>query len=119
MTLPTDDTLGRLVTETGHHPAALTQILRLLDVLREISENRAGAGAWREQLVPLKLVLHMCNVSRATLWRVSRADKKAFPSGIRRAGRLYWRSEDIASIQIAIEKFYCGGTVRKKRRKLG
>lgn len=116
MPLPTNETLRQLASETGHHPAALTQLLRLLDVLKDISEDRARAGAWRGQLVPLKLVLHMCNVSRATLWRVSRGGKKTFPAATKRGGRLYWRSEDIPSIQTAIEDFYCGG-VRRKRRK--
>lgn len=39
-------------------------------------------------LVPLKRVLQLCDVSRATLWRVSRAGIAGLPEPIKKGGRL-------------------------------
>lgn len=68
-----------------------------------------------DNFVPLKRVLQVCDVSRATLWRVSRDGAEAFPKPVRQGGRLYWRVEDLAAIKSAIMSFE-GRTVFDRRR---
>lgn len=58
-----------------------------------------------DEWVPLKKVLQICNVSRATLWRVSRSGLEGFPKATRRGGRLYWREGEIEPVKQAIESF--------------
>jgi predicted DNA-binding transcriptional regulator AlpA len=66
-------------------------------------------------LVPLKRVLQFCDVSRATLWRVSRAELEGFPEPIKKSGRIYWRLDDLDALKRAIEKFE-GRTMFDQRR---
>ena len=67
-------------------------------------------------LVPLKRVLQLCDVSRATLWRVSRAGVEGFPEPVKKAGRLYWRTVEIDAITSAIQKFEGRNVFDQKRR---
>ena len=66
-------------------------------------------------LVPLKRVLTLCNISRATLWRVSRAGVEGFPRATKQNGRIYWGKDQLAAIKDAISKFE-GRTVFDQRR---
>ncbi|GIK49947.1 MAG: hypothetical protein BroJett013_26440 [Alphaproteobacteria bacterium] len=68
------------------------------------------------ETVPLKRVLQLCNVSRATLWRVSRAGVGGFPEPIKKGGRIYWRMDDLDALKSAIEKFE-GRTIFDQRRR--
>lgn len=68
------------------------------------------------ELVPLKRVLKICNVSRATLWRVSRSGVDGFPAATRKGGRLYWRAGEVEAVKLAIEAFE-GRTAFDRKRK--
>lgn len=67
------------------------------------------------ETIPLKRVLQLCNVSRATLWRVSRAGVEGFPEPIKKGGRIYWRKVDLDALKCAMENFE-GRTVFDRRR---
>ena len=66
-------------------------------------------------LAPLKRVLQLGNVSRATLWRVSRAGVAGFPEPTKRGGRIYWRLDELEALKAAIERFE-GRTAFDRRR---
>jgi predicted DNA-binding transcriptional regulator AlpA len=59
----------------------------------------------RDPLVPLKRVLVICGISRATLWRAARAGIEGFPAATKKAGRLYWRESELADLKYAITEF--------------
>lgn len=67
-------------------------------------------------LTPLKRVLQLCDVSRATLWRVSRAGVEGFPAPTKKGGRLYWRIGELDALKAAIDKFE-GRTAFDQKRK--
>ncbi len=56
------------------------------------------------ELIPLKRILKVCDVSRATLWRVSRG-VKGFPEATTKGRRLFWREDEIEALKRAIATF--------------
>ncbi|MFN3463230.1 MAG: hypothetical protein ACK4X1_04055 [Terricaulis sp.] len=69
--------------------------------------------------IPLKRVLSLCNVSRATLWRVSRAGVAGFPPPTKKGGRLFWCISDLDALKAAIDKFEGRNAFDQKRRLAG
>lgn len=68
-----------------------------------------------DDLVPLKRVLKLCDVSRATLWRVSHA-VEGFPNATKRGRRLFWREDEIEGVKRAIAAFEGRTTFDRKRK---
>lgn len=69
-----------------------------------------------DEFVPLKRVLKICDVSRATLWRVSRSGTAGCPAATKRGGRLYWRGDELDAVKRALEAFE-GRTVFDQKRR--
>ncbi len=65
-------------------------------------------------LIPLKRIAARLGVSRATFWRLSRAD--GFPPAARMLGRVYWRERDLADMEAMLDRFEGRGAFERARR---
>jgi hypothetical protein len=52
MAAPSRETLQRIASETGHQPATLEKVLRLLDLLQEIAGDSLLGDRLRSKAVP-------------------------------------------------------------------
>jgi hypothetical protein len=56
-------------------------------------------------MMPLKRVVTLLGVSRASLWRASKSGIPGFPPPITLRGRVYWRENDLPVLKAALLRY--------------